>query len=95
MACVARLSGPPAPVPAYLHVMHAQGIAQGGEGKASAAPARAHRQQMKRARPENDDIAGLIAAAAPSVAVFDLDSTLWDGNVEQVCSTHRLHWRLT
>ena len=46
---------------------------------------------MKRARDDastssssssNDDIAALIASAKPSVVIFDLDSTLWNGNVE-------------
>ena len=47
---------------------------------------------MKRARDDastsssssssNEDIAALIASAKPSVVIFDLDSTLWNGNVE-------------
>ena len=31
---------------------------------------------------DDDQLAKLIRSARPSVAIFDLDSTLWDGNVE-------------
>ena len=37
----------------------------------------------KRPRPlANGELIGLIQASQPSVAIFDLDSTLWNGNVE-------------
>ena len=49
---------------------------------------------MKRSRSAADssggavDLATLIAAAAPTVAIFDLDSTLWNGNCEGFTSSH-------
>ena len=37
---------------------------------------------MKRTRDAETSLAESIRAAEPSVAIFDLDSTLWDGNCE-------------
>lgn len=47
-------------------------------------------QQKKRARSEDADkeqsLVTLIQRTAPSMAIFDLDSTLWDGNCENFAS---------
>ena len=37
---------------------------------------------------DDDQLAKLIRSARPSVAIFDLDSTLWDGNVENYVAAH-------
>lgn len=37
---------------------------------------------MKRSRIDSEDLSGLITSTKPQCVVFDLDHTLWDGNVE-------------